>query len=298
MDEIVVGVDGSPGGRAALRWAADEARARRARLVVAHAYRLPPVLAGAASHPEAFEPELHRASRELLEAELENASKHLSGLNVDSVLLSGQGPGPALIETASDAALLVVGARGAGGFLGLRLGSVSEHCARHASGDVVVVPERRVEGVGQIVVGVDGSERAIAALGWAVDEARLHELPVLAVSAYEPYPRDRPFGAEYMEAIAPGSARRLRAAAQRALEFSLESLEGVQDVKVEGAVIAGPPGQVLVEAAREADLLVVGARGRGGFEGLLLGYVSHQCLHHSSCATVVVRSPRRAFAEG
>src|SRR5690606_9952365 len=112
------GVDGSPGGRAALRWAADEARVRGARLVVAHAYRLPPVLAGVTAHPEAFEPELHRASRELLESELETAAAQLAGLNVDSVLLSGQGPGPALIDTAAEAALLVVGARGAGGFLG------------------------------------------------------------------------------------------------------------------------------------------------------------------------------------
>ncbi len=291
MDEIVVGIDGSPGGRAALRWAAEEARIRSARLVVAHAYRLPPVLAGATSHPEAFEPELHRASRTLLESELENAAPLLSGLNVDSVLLSGQGPGPALIETAAEASLLVVGARGAGGFLGLRLGSVSEHCARHAPGNVVVVPERRVEGVGQIVVGVDGSDRAIAALAWAVEEARLRELPVLAVSVYEPYSRG-PFGAEYMEAIAPGSERRLHAAAQRALDLSLDGVGPVDDVKVEGAVIAGAPGQVLVEAAREADLLVVGARGRGGFEGLLLGSVSHQCLHHAACPTVVVRTPR------
>jgi nucleotide-binding universal stress UspA family protein len=292
MDEIVVGVDGSPGGRAALRWAARAARAWGARLVVAHAYRLPLVLTGATADPELFEPELHRASRALLESDLESNAELLAGMDVDSVLLSGQGAGQALIGTAAEASLLVVGARGAGGFLGLRLGSVSEHCARHATCSVVVVPERQVEGAGRIVVGVDGSESAEAALLWAVEEARRSELLVSAVSVYEPYSSHHPFGADYMEVISPGAERRLRAEAEKTLERALSSVAAESDVKIDGLVLAGPPGRVLVEAARDADLLVVGSRGLGGFAGLLLGSVSHQCLHHSSCPVAVVRRQR------
>ena len=61
---------------------------------------------------------------------------------------------------------------------------------------------------------------------------------------------------------------------------------------VERVVTEGPAAQALVEAAEDADLLVVGSRGHGGFTGLLLGSVSQQCAHHAPCAVVIVRKPR------
>lgn len=75
---------------------------------------------------------------------------------------------------------------------------------------------------------------------------------------------------------------------KRALNEVEDEAEGVE---IEQRVVQGSAGGALVEAARDADLLVVGSRGHGGFVGLLLGSVSQQCVHHAPCPAVVVRHP-------
>ena len=78
--------------------------------------------------------------------------------------------------------------------------------------------------------------------------------------------------------------------ARQALDAVIAEIAGGDPhASIERVVAEGPAGQVLVEAAKEADLLVVGSRGHGGFAGLLLGSVSQQCAHHASCAIVIVR---------
>ena len=139
-----------------------------------------------------------------------------------------------------------------------------------------------------IVVGVDGSEASKDALRWALEEARLRRSPLLAVYAWL-FPQIGGRGYIPSELLDP---ELLRATAQEQLDGFVADLAGESDgVEIEHVVRQGPAAQVLVEAAEEAELLVVGSRGRGGFAGLLLGSVSQQCAHHAACPVVIVRGP-------
>ena len=142
----------------------------------------------------------------------------------------------------------------------------------------------------RIVVGIDGSDESRSALEWAVGEARLRDASVLAIHAYmippllmaaEPVPAAPPAipDADLVERLEKGA---------RALVD--EELGRVDDdkVEVEGRVVSGAAADALLQAARDADLLVVGTRGRGGFSGLLLGSVSQQLPPHAPCPVVVV----------
>jgi nucleotide-binding universal stress UspA family protein len=138
MGAIVVGVDGSPGAREALRFALEEARLRGSRVTAVFAWSLPM----AVDAPGGLIPELiadfeAEASREL-EAAMAEAGD-LGDVPVEQIVVEGA-PARRLIEAAQHAELLVVGSRGRGGFAGLVLGSVSQQCAHHAPCPVAIVP--------------------------------------------------------------------------------------------------------------------------------------------------------------
>lgn len=138
-----------------------------------------------------------------------------------------------------------------------------------------------------IVVGVDGSKAARRALDWALDEARLRGATLRVVHAVEPV--DVP---AYVAGRAGGHVGPTReeqeADGERLLD---ELLQGApEEPRIERAVIFGDGvARTLLDAARTADLLVVGSRGLGGFERLLLGSVSQQCVTHAQCPVTVVR---------
>lgn len=152
---------------------------------------------------------------------------------------------------------------------------------------------------GTIVVGVDGSPESDAALRWALEEGRVRDATVRAIYAWEQPPldvatADAGFGTpglalptpptEYMEI-----RHAIEDEANRLLPEALERAGGAATgVEVEQQVVEGLAGDVLVEAARSADLLVVGSRGRGGLKGLLLGSVSQHTLHNAPCPVVVL----------
>ncbi|MDP9491422.1 MAG: universal stress protein [Actinomycetota bacterium] len=147
---------------------------------------------------------------------------------------------------------------------------------------------------GRIVVGVDGSDEARRALAWALDEGRLRKWSVAAVHSYmipplllspEPLPVGPPTVPD------PGLIEQLEERAEKLVADELDQAE-TSGVAVEGRVGSGTAADVLLQAARDADLLVVGTRGKGGFTGLLLGSVSGQVAHHSPCPVVIVPSPR------
>lgn len=154
MDTIVVGVDGSPGSDAALRWALEEARLRGSKVRVVHAYQLPqtaPVEAGIGiaaptRHPvfsaedvERLQAAAEQEAEGVIETSLQRVGEAAAGLTVEHAPLPGP-PAQALIEEGREAALLVLGSRGRGGFLGLLLGSVSQQLAHHPPCPVVILP--------------------------------------------------------------------------------------------------------------------------------------------------------------
>jgi nucleotide-binding universal stress UspA family protein len=145
-----------------------------------------------------------------------------------------------------------------------------------------------------IVVGVDYSEESKAALLFAHEEARLRAATLRAVHAWQ----SSYIGYTGFEGSIPatgGDIHELRAAAAAALEATLhEVLPEPGEIAIEQRVVEGTPGAVLVAESRDADLLVVGSRGRGGFAGLLLGSVSQQCAQHAGCPVVIVRRKQDA----
>jgi nucleotide-binding universal stress UspA family protein len=146
------------------------------------------------------------------------------------------------------------------------------------------------------VVGIDDSEPAAGALRWALTEGRLHGARLVVVHAWD-WPHVGEFGAFVNERLARADFDQ---AAAEVLHAMVAAARGpaTGDVEVEERVVRGAPAQALLEAAADADLLVVGSRGRGGFAGLLLGSVSQQCTQHAPCPVVIVPPPRAGEAEG
>jgi nucleotide-binding universal stress UspA family protein len=136
-----------------------------------------------------------------------------------------------------------------------------------------------------IVVGVDGSEGALEALRFAIEEARARGASMAAINAWHVPPMA--YGAGFVPTTVDFEG--YRTIAHSALERSLEEVDAAgSGISVTTHVSEGQPAEVLLEAARDAALLVVGSRGLGGFRGLLLGSVSQQCVHHAPCPVVVV----------
>jgi nucleotide-binding universal stress UspA family protein len=140
----------------------------------------------------------------------------------------------------------------------------------------------------RIVVGIDGSETAAAALAFAMSEARLHDAELEVIISWT-----EPYVGPTMVAVADPTV--FADAAARTLGRALDAVDAAAwPVKVSGRVVRGSAAAALVDAAKGADLLVVGSRGRGGFVGLLLGSVSQQVVHHAPCPVVVVPPVGRA----
>lgn len=144
--------------------------------------------------------------------------------------------------------------------------------------------------MGRIVVGVDGSSGSIEALRWAAEEARVRGTSVRAVYAWT-YPTY--LGAP-METIGPLPDREeLVREGERVLDEALQAaFSGGLGIELTREVVEDPAARALVRASHDADLLVVGSRGHGGFRELLLGSVSHQCVLHASCPVVIIPHAR------
>jgi nucleotide-binding universal stress UspA family protein len=136
---------------------------------------------------------------------------------------------------------------------------------------------------GKIVVGVDGSPSSQQALRWAARQARLTGEEVHAVSVWD-YPAGVGWGAVVLEEIDwPGNTR-------KALDDAITaSLDPDDADRVQRSVVRGYAARVLLDAAADVDLLVVGSRGRGGMVGMLLGSVSQHVVTNARCPVVVVR---------
>ena len=136
--------------------------------------------------------------------------------------------------------------------------------------------------MGRIVVGLDSSAESVRALKWALDEARLRGAELQLVHAY-PTPELVALPA----VVTLPSDDELRVAASEVIAEQLQKVGGSDEVEITTTVRSGGAAAVLCEVAQGADLLVVGARGLGGFRGLLLGSVTHQVVAHAPCPVVV-----------
>jgi nucleotide-binding universal stress UspA family protein len=136
-----------------------------------------------------------------------------------------------------------------------------------------------------IVVGVDGSPQSRAALSWAAAEAADHQSDLVVLSVWEPGlipPSGNP-------SVGHTPVRTSEGAAEELVTVIREELGDEPPVLVQPRVAQGNPAQVLIESSEDADLLVVGTRGHGGFKGLVLGSVSQHVAAYAKCAVTVVR---------
>jgi nucleotide-binding universal stress UspA family protein len=143
-----------------------------------------------------------------------------------------------------------------------------------------------------IVVGVDHSEGAKAALRFALEEATLRQATLRVVHAWQ-YAYIGATGFEGTFPALGGDIKELRDVAERDLDATLqEAIPETGTIELERRVVEDRPAAALVEESRGADMVVVGSRGHGGFAGLLLGSVSQQVAHHAACPVVIVHKKR------
>ena len=137
-----------------------------------------------------------------------------------------------------------------------------------------------------IVVGVDGSKHADAALSFAAEEAALRGARLVVVCAWDiPMSMVQPMGS-----YSPQVFDDFVGSSDEIVQAAVAQVAALQPLVVcEGKTVEGQPAAVLVDEAERADMIVVGSRGRGGFANLLLGSVTQQVVHHATCPVVVVR---------
>lgn len=283
---VVVGVDGSESGLRAVRWAATEARRRGGHLRLVYACEVP---VGYHSFNVVDPRVLRTAMEDQGRAWLAEAARVAAGVPTEEVLEVAP-PVPLLAKESRNAALVVLGSRGLGGFTGLLVGSTSVELAGRVRCPMVVVRgphggEPPVEG--PVVVGVDGTPVGEAAIAFAFAEASALGVDLVAVHAWTDL---------LLEAAFAGGAEALdfTPLAEKARAILAERLAGWQekypDVNVVREVVRKRPAQALLAAAEHAQLVVVGSRGRGGVRGLLLGSTSQHLLHHAPCPVAVVHT--------
>lgn len=282
MVPVVVGVDDSEEARVALRWALDYAATAALPIVAVTAVEPVDIVGRAATLDERLwhQERLSHAEKWLRDtvrgAERESGTK----VTFDEKVVDGHAV-RALVDASRHADLVVVGARGAGAFRRMLLGSVSNGVVRHAHSPVVVVRAGKAPSTTapRVVLGFDGSVPARAALQWAAGYVRAHQGTLTIVEAWE-WPTFQ--GVPVTYGFDP------RRAAKDSVERAAEESE-LPDGQVRTVVAKGGAAKVLLHEAAGADLLVVAPRGKGGFTGLLLGSVSNHCVHHAPCAVAVVR---------
>jgi nucleotide-binding universal stress UspA family protein len=282
--EIIVGVDGSAGSRAALQWAATEAVRREGELVVVNVYEWR-VVGARVPVSGAIAGDARTHAEEIVATAVADARLFEPRVKVRGEVVQGS-PGSVLIGASATADLVVVGSRGHGGFASLVLGSVGQQVATHAHGPVAVVRGRPGIAGGPIVVGVDGSASADHAVGVAFSEAKTRGCGVVAIRAYEV--ADPPLGSRVPLRLEDREQRR-EAELKLLLDDVARWTDKDSEVAIECVALEGHAAEVLIGLSSTAQLVVLGTRGHGGFTGLLLGSVGLQLLHHADCPVLIAR---------
>jgi len=271
--QMVAGYDGSPDSEQALDWAVSEARLHETGLVVCHAWTPGPAAPGSSAASAAA----RRYGEQLLADAMRQAQAGLGCAEVRPLLAAGP-PAKVLCGLSNSSTMLVVGSRGRDRLARALLGSVSLQVAAYADGPVTVVRGHWQQVCGKptaaVVVGADGSGPAQAAVAFAFEEAARRAAPLHAVCALADSPG------------VLGGARQVEADFDQALAKCEPDYPAVALRRI---VRQGAPRSALLEAARDAQLLVVGARGRGDLPEMRLGSVSLAVLHHAPCPVSIIR---------
>ncbi|MBQ0984780.1 universal stress protein [Streptomyces sp. F63] len=292
---VVAGVDGSDASLRAVDWAADAA--------VRHETPLR-VLCATGPALGTPVPELEENAERIRDLAVEHARKRVPSVDVTGEIVP-ESAADALLSAGRNAFTLVVGSRGRGGVTGMLLGSVGLAVAGRADCPVVVVRGEPDGGKEPVVLGIQDEDagegpspvpgiedtaEGRSAAEYAFREAQRRGCELIAVHAWR-----APGGGRSAVPGAPDTGDRgdadeqCRARAGKVIDEAVaQAGERYPDVVVRRRAVAGSARQALLNAAREASLLVVGAHARRGHFGLQLGLVNHAVLHHSPCPVAVV----------
>ncbi|HTX95421.1 MAG TPA: universal stress protein [Mycobacterium sp.] len=283
---IVVGIDDSPAARAAVQWAARDAEMRNVPLTLVHAvspevstWLRMPLPAGVLRWQQDH-------GRRLIDGALKVVAEATAGggpAGVHTEILAS-GAGPTLIDLSKDAEMVVAGAQGSGRWPGRLLGSVSSGLLCHAHCPVAIVHEEDPsppDTAAPVLVGIDGSPASELATAIAFDEASRRHTGLVALHAWSDLDVSEWPGIDWP------------ATQSAAEEVLAERLAGWQerypDVQVTRSVAQAQPARQLVERSQQAQLVVVGSRGRGGFAGMLVGSVGETVAQMARVPVIVAR---------
>jgi nucleotide-binding universal stress UspA family protein len=282
---IVVGVDGSSSALAAVKWAADECARHHVPLRLVHGYSLP-----VRGYPEIIMTgnEIRKAiedqAQDWLAEAVAAARAAAPEVEVTTEVLNDSGT-HLLIQESRDARLMVLGSQGLGNVTGLLVGSTALALAAHAKCPTVVVRGTSLPD-GPVVVGVDGSPTSEAALAFAFEAASMRGCPLTAIMCWQDFMVESAYSASRFTVDwgqVEGEEQRLLA--QRLAGWQ----EKYPDVAVHRVVLRDRPVRALMRYGAEAQLVVVGSHGHGGFAGMLLGSTSQALVYNAPCPLAIVR---------
>jgi nucleotide-binding universal stress UspA family protein len=292
---VVAGVDGSEESLCAVEWAALEAHRHGAPLRIVSAPALLPRMRACAQVPEAAAARLQDDSRRALEEAITRSREIAPRQRIDADLLAGP-PALAVAQSGSGALMLVVGARGSGGFAAMMLGSVSRYAAMQARCPVVVVREETSAVHREVVVGIRDPDEAGATLAYAFDEAALRGATLIAVHSWNwsrPALSDHADHRDVTWQLA--DAEHVAAEAEYVAEEADLGLAGVlrtwrdkyPAVPVWQDVVHDHPAHVLASYSARAGLVVIGRHGEAGSHPAV-GGIQHALLNHARGPVAIV----------
>jgi nucleotide-binding universal stress UspA family protein len=283
---ILVAVDGSAESDAAVRWATHEAVMRDAPITLMHV--VPPVLVTwpIASLQGSFNEWQENHAREVIEQAQKMLGASLGGSQPSDmrIRVPHSDVVPTLVQASKKAQMIVVGSRGMGAIGRALLGSVSSGVVHHAHCPVAVVHADETKApadTSPVLLGIDGSPASEAATALAFDEASRRGVDLVALHAWSDVGVFPSLGMDWHEFEEQGH------------EVLAERLAGWQeqypDVHVRRLVVCDTPARWLIDESQQAQLVVVGSHGRGGFTGMLAGSVSTAVAEAAKAPVIVVR---------
>ena len=283
---ILVGIDGSPESDAAIRWGTAEAVMRNVPLTLMHVvapiivtWPVIPISVGMTEWQEEH-------ARHVLDRGRDTVTKAAGESRPPAVRTEVRYADVAseLIDASRDAFMTVLGSRGMGVLGRIVLGSVSSSLLHHAHGPVAIIHAERTPAYGHaspVVLGIDGSPASEEATAFALDEASRRGVNLVALQAWADTANATLLGIDWARFEQEGH------------EVLAERLAGWQekypDVEVRHRLVVDEPARRLIDESHDAQLVVVGSHGRGGFAGMLLGSVSSKVVQESKVPTIVVR---------